>query len=234
MHSPPFGRRGALIRGWEFRLLLLLSLRIRLLSFGLVLSLGLILLVHCVGIGSARAENYATGRNAINYRTSGIRFKIKSSIKASPALPGNRPVYDRGIASLTVRIRISSHARESQFYGVISKNFSNFRVDKGSDSKLIWQDSRCHQRRGLPKTEVFEIDGAITTARAQISVHARPRRLGLLLPSDEITQEIKLPEDNTPHGPLIAYRSETKLSHLLVDVKIYAFDCDLAPPTSVP
>jgi hypothetical protein len=127
-----------------------------------------------------------------------------------------------------VKIRISAHARESQFFGEITKRFSNFQLNEGSPEKLFWQDARCHQRRGLPKTTVIAIDGSIAAGKGQISIHARPRRLGILLPADEITPGIRLLlDDGNRSGPLIAFRSRSKSSHLLVDVKIFALSCDL-------
>jgi hypothetical protein len=191
---------------------------------------GVILLTLFMRSGNARANGDATAPDNINYRTDGIRFQIKASVKASPAAPILE--YDHGVASLTVKIRISSHARESQFFGTISKNFSDFSLNAGSATKLFWQDPRCHQRRGLPKTTVIGIDGSIVTAKEEINVHARPRQLGLLLPADEITQEIRQPSGDKSDGPLIDFRSRTERSHLLVDVKIYAFSCDLTAARS--
>jgi hypothetical protein len=48
------------------------------------------------------------------------------------------------------------------------------------------------------------------------------------LPSDEITAGTRLPDGADKSGPFIAYRSQTKSSHLLVDVKVYVIDCALA------
>lgn len=179
----------------------------------------------------------AATRHIIDFRKSGIRFQIKASVKADPVSPYAKQAYKQSEASLAIKIRISAHARESQFFGVVSKNFAGFFANEGSSEKLFWQDARCHQRRGLPKTTVVAIDGSIATGKKKISIHARPRQLGLLLPVDEIMQGIRLPQSgNDRAGAAIAYRSQSKSSHLLVDVKIYAFDCDLAAgkPLAVP
>jgi len=181
----------------------------------------LAVLAVCLWTGPVNADSAA--RRIIDFQKDGIRFQIKAAIKADPATAYAGPTGDRSRASLAVKLRISSHARESQFFGVVSRNFSVFSPSSGSAEKLFWQDTTCHQRRGLPKTTVVAIDGSITRDGTQIQVHARPRQLGLLLPKDEITQGIQF----APKDALIAYRSRSTSSGLLVDVKIYAFDCDL-------
>ena len=164
----------------------------------------------------------------IDFRTSGIRFRIAASIKADPAFSDATQYYDHSQASLVVKIRISAHARESNYFGEISETVSNFLVNEGSPEKLYWQDARCHQRRGLPKTTVTAVDGFIAAEKGQISIHARPRQLGLPLPLDEIIQGIRLPSSGSDHGAFVTYRSQLKQSHLFVDVNIYASACDLA------
>jgi hypothetical protein len=160
----------------------------------------------------------------IDYKTSGIRFKIAASIKADSA---SMHYYDQANASLAVRIRISAHARESQFFGEVSKVFPDFPVNDGSTEMLFWQDARCHQRRGLPKTTVVGVDGSIAGESGKINVHARPRQLGVPLPLDEITQGLRLSDGFDQNNAFIAYRSQSKLSNLLIDVKIYTFNCAL-------
>jgi hypothetical protein len=147
---------------------------------------------------------------------------------ADSASPYARQNYDQSKASLDVKIRISAHATESNYFGVVSETFSNFRPNEGSEEKLFWQDGRCHQRRGLPKTTVTAIDGSIDNERAKTGIAARPRHLGVLLPSDEITAGTRLSYGADNAGRFMAYRSQTKASHLFVDVKVYVIDCDLA------
>jgi hypothetical protein len=163
----------------------------------------------------------------VDFRTNGIRFKIAATVKADPIFSYAMHDYDDAEAALSVQIRISAHAQESQFFGEVAEIFSNFQVKEGSAEKLFWQDARCHQRRGLPKTTVTAIDGFITAKNAQVSIQARPRQLGLPLPLDEITQGVRLFRDFSQQNAFIAYRSRSKLSHLLVDVKIYQSNCAL-------
>jgi hypothetical protein len=190
----------------------------------------LTLLNFCLLNFSARAQfgAFETAPHPINFKTDGIKFQIKASIAADGRAPYANRTYDHDNASLAIKIRISAHARESQFFGTISKTFSNFPMNAGSSEILFWQDARCHQRRGLPKTTVVAIHGSIVTDNGEIDVRAHPRQLGLPLPADEITPGIRLrPNKSDKGGPLITFRSESKASHLLVDVEIYATSCKL-------
>lgn len=187
----------------------------------------------CLWSAQASAQSVATVPPLDGYQHSGIRFEIRASVRANPVAPEARKTYDRASASLTLKLRISAHASESSFYGVASREFSTFPVVDGSPELGIWQESRCHQRRGLPKATVVAIDGVIARDDLQTRIEARPRQLGRLLPADEMGQGIQLPVSER-RGAVMAYRSRSRLSQLLVDVRIYAFDCDLlaeaAPP----
>jgi hypothetical protein len=154
----------------------------------------------------------------------GIRFQIDASIKA--AAPA-RPIYKRGKASLSVRIRISSHATGSQFYGEVTRLFSNVSLADGTPAQTFWRDDACHQRRGLPKTTVIAVDGTVSDGEARYDVHAVARQLGLRLPEDEVAAGSKLPPEFDGRQLSIGFRSETKASLLLVDVKIRQIDCEV-------
>jgi hypothetical protein len=202
----------------------------RLMPFGRLCVLASVLLQACLLTCGADAQSgtFAAAPGHIDFKTDGIRFQIKVSIVADNGSPNAKQTYDHNAASLAVKIRISAHATESQFFGTVSKTFSSFPVHAGSGEKLFWQDARCHQRRGLPKTTVAAIDGSIATDNGQIDVRARPRQMGLPLPADEIAQGTRLPPViSNQRAPLMAFRSESKASHLLVDVKIYASNCNL-------
>ena len=181
---------------------------------------------------SADAGGAPTYRPA-NFQKSGIRFQINASIMADPTSSYAKQAESRNTATLDVKIRISAHATESQFFGEITKTFEDFRPNEGSVDLPFWHDAKCHQRRGLPKTTVTAIDGSIATTNGNVKISARPRHLGMLLPSDEISAGTRLPDGADENGNFIASRSQTKLSRLFVDVKVYVIDCDLtvgAPP----
>ena len=198
------------------------------LSFCRVVLFAFFAMAGCLFNLSAHAESSEAAGRPIDFKTSGIRFRLTASIKADPASQYAKQHYDHGKASLAVRVRISAHATESQFFGEVTTNVSEFFPIDGSPEQVIWQEARCHQRRGLPKETVTSIDGSITNEQAKIRVHSRTRQVGLQLPLDEITPGTKLPNGTDQNGAFMAYRSQSKLSHLFVDVKIYAFDCDLA------
>lgn len=174
---------------------------------------------------AARAQLASAASHPVDHQESGIRFQIKVSVKAVPSFPKGKRDDDRSRASLDVKLRISAHATESNYFGVVTESFSDFRVTEGSDERLFWQDARCHQRRGLPKAIVTAIDGSIRTENGQVEVAARPRYLGKLLPSDEISAGTRLPGGIDKDGPFIAFNSQTNKSHLAVDVKVYTIDC---------
>jgi hypothetical protein len=134
---------------------------------------------------------------------------------------------DDRMASLYVKLRISSHATGSNYFGEITKFVPNVRLTKGSSEILFWQDGHCHQRRGLPKITVTAVDGFINSENGRIDVKARPRYLGKLLPADEISAGGRLPDGKDADGKYIAFRSRTKTSHLAVDVKVTITDCNL-------
>jgi hypothetical protein len=157
----------------------------------------------------------------------GVRFQIAASVKANLAVPAAREIYRHGTASLSVTIRISSHATGSQFYGEVTRAFADVLILDGSAEQVFWQDEACHQRRGLPKTTVIAVGGAVSTAKGRYDIQAVARQLGLLLPADEVTAGTKLPPGDDGKRRIIGFRSETKRSFLLIDVKIYESECDL-------
>jgi hypothetical protein len=129
---------------------------------------------------------------------------------------------------LTLVIRISDHARESQFYGDVPLFLDRVSITKGSSSMKIWQDARCHQKRGRPKVTVVRIDGRPTSGASERNRSARPRRIGLRVPPDEIMQEQALPGGKDQGGQFLLFRTRTQRSYLIVDIKLYIQECDLS------
>lgn len=144
-----------------------------------------------------------------------------------PGSPHVKDDDDKNRASLEVKLRISAHATESRYFGVNTESFSDFRLAEGSEEKVFLQESRCHQRRGLPKITVTAIDGSIQTDKGRVEVAARPRQLGRLLPPDEISAGARQAGGVDKNGRFIAYSSQTNTSRLSVNVKIYTIDCPL-------
>lgn len=192
-----------------------------------------ILLAGLSTVSPLRAKDEAKPVSAAGQR--GTRFEIAASVKADPASQYVKQVYDGSRASLTVKIRISAHAAEADFFGEVSERFEGFALNEGAPERRIWREDKCHQKRGLPKMTVTAIDGTITTQKGPMQVEARPRILGLRLPQDEISQETRLSSGAADPNLAMTYRLKTRLSHLLVDIRLFAFDCNLpAGGTSTP
>jgi hypothetical protein len=179
----------------------------------------------------ACAQNSPTSGRPIDFQRDGIRFLIKASIQALPGSPYIKSGDDKISASLDVKLRISAHATGSQFFGVTTESFSDFRLAEGSEEKVFLQETNCHQRRGLPKVTVTAINGVIQTDNGRIDVAALPRQLGRLLPSDEISAGARQSGGADKNGRFIAYTSHTNTSRLAVNVKIYTIDCPLMAGT---
>lgn len=176
---------------------------------------------------SANAQTVRPSGGPIDFQKDGIRFEIKASIKALPGSPHLKQEDDKNRASLEVKLRISAHATESRFFGTKSVTFSDFKLAEGSEEKVFLQEGRCHQRRGLPKVTVTAIDGSIQTDKGRVDIAARPRQLGRVLPPDEISAGSRQPGGTDKNGPFVGYASQTSVSRLSVNVKIYTIDCPL-------
>ncbi len=175
----------------------------------------------------AFAQAVSPSGKAIDFQKDGIRFEIKASVKALPGSPHLKQDDDKNRALLEVKLRISAHATESRFFGTNSATFSDFKLGEGSEEKMFLRESSCHQRRGLPKVTVTAIDGSIQTDNGRVDIVARPRQLGRVLPPDEISAGSRQPSGTDKNGPFVGYVSQTSVSRLAVNVKIYTIDCPL-------
>ena len=75
---------------------------------------------------------------------------------------------------------------------------------------------------------VITVDGIMIDGQKQLPISARFRWIGLGLPKDEVmaSRGIVLGSDGV--GPFVATRTETKTSHLAVDLKMYMLPCSLS------
>lgn len=173
----------------------------------------------------AAVPNYAVGAES-----SGVRNVLYVAIKADPQ-SGGLEQSSKGphSATLTVRVRLSAHSQETNFYGIVPTTVSNFDPIKGSPKQEVWKDARCHHERGgYPKMTVITVDGIMIDGQKQLPISARFRWIGLGLPKDEVmaSRGIVLGSDGV--GPFVATRTETKTSHLAVDLKMYMLPCSLS------
>jgi hypothetical protein len=178
------------------------------------------------------ASNYAVAQetsNATSVPKSGIRNVLKMAVKsdADSRFSQQNP-RDAETATLIVKVRISAHSQETNFYGDVPTTVSDFDPAKGSNEQEVWRDSQCHHERGFPKTSVIDVEGTIASGQKKLPISARYRWIGLLLPEDEIMPAKRLDGGSDNFGPFIATRTETKLSRLLIDLKLYILPCSLA------
>jgi hypothetical protein len=153
----------------------------------------------------------------------GVRNFITATLSLAAA-PGDRDT-DRRISDLVVVVRISNHARETQYFGDVPVGAP--RLDSGEEAseQKIWEDERCHQRRGLPKASVISVTGAYE--RGQSRLEASLRHIGLKLPADEIVPGQSLIAGRDGAGRFFAAETRTSRSHVTIRLKIYLTDCTL-------
>jgi len=176
-------------------------------------------------VAPAHAKDEAASGGAVRH---GTRFEINAAIRADETSSSYaRQVYDGARASLTLKVRISAHAMEADFFGEVSRSFADFPLREGSPEQQIWREDKCHQKRGLPKVIVTAIDGTVTTGKGPVHVEARQRHLGLRLPRDEISHGSRPRLSALDSNLAMAFVLKTRLSHLLIDMRILAFDCNL-------
>ena len=186
-----------------------------------------ILVVSLAGCLFIAAANDAAGQtNASSFERNGVRHVISASVGVDPAHQATTYGGERRLA-LTLSVRISDHAVESEFYGQVPVTFSDFTAKQPPAERVVWENDRCHQKRGLPKMAVTEIKGEIKNGEEPSNaISARARHIGLLLPSDEVMAGTRLPDGRDQIGPFMAIRTQTSRSHLIVDLKLYILGCN--------
>jgi hypothetical protein len=177
------------------------------------------------------APNWVSAQETSSIRgagAGGIRHILYLTIKSDPDSRLLEQRSDEPItATLTVKTRISAHSQETNFYGDVPVTVSDFDLIKGSREQEVWKDAQCHHERGFPKISVINVDGSITNGKKSLSIAARVRWLGRLLPGDEVMMAKRLASSTDDVGPFIATRTETKQSRLFVDLKLYILPCSL-------
>jgi hypothetical protein len=188
----------------------------------------------CLGVlltvaGLAMAGGVAAQPNAAPSPGSvtGVRHQIVASVRADWAYYGQSGRDAPDHATLTAQVLISDISQEFHFFGGVRAEFADISPAEGSPEQKIWEDPGCHHERGLPKFTVIAIDGELTIANKPVAINARIRQLGLLLPTDEITQGRRLLSGTDPVGPYTVTRVETRQSHLFLDLKLYTSKCSI-------
>ena len=91
--------------------------------------------------------------------------------------------------TVLVSVRISDHAPDADFFGVVRAVSSEFAADQSQLRVIqkLWADQQCHTNRGMPKVSFVSLFAKIKRPGGQDShFTALPRRIGKLIPEDEI------------------------------------------------
>jgi len=173
----------------------------------------------------------ANGQEATGALTAGprgIEHVLHLSVRSDPASPLLTQANGQDVnAKLTVTLRISAHSQESNFFGLVPASVSDFDLAKGSQDQIVWRDGKCHHERGFPKITVVGVNGLVTSGQQKHPIDARWRVIGLFLPRDEVMISKRTGDNTDKIGSYVAMRTETKLTRLLVDLKLYVLPCDL-------
>ena len=171
-----------------------------------------------------------SSRAALGQTTQGVRHRIDAVVSAEPDAPILQHLRgERGSLSFTVRL--SANSRESRFFGLLDFAFSDVLVPRVGGGLLkqtkIWEEEKCHQRRGLPKATVTQLAGSFGEREEKIEISAMRRHIGVLLSQDELTPGIKLDAVGQGGTPMFSFRAQSRKSRLNVDLLIHQIDCYL-------
>jgi hypothetical protein len=172
----------------------------------------------CSGIFIGAAAAQSSGADRL-----GVRNFITATV-SRVAGAGNGDA-DQRISDLLTVVRISNHARETQFYGDVPVPVATLDPLEQAPEQKIWEDGRCHQRRGLPKASVISVSG--TYERDQSHLEAVLRHIGLKLPADEIMPGQSLIAGRDSAGRYSSSQTRTSRSHVAILLKMYVIDCIL-------
>ena len=126
-----------------------------------------ILIVSLAGCVFIAAAKYASGQtNASSLERNGVRHVISASVGVDPAHKATIYGGERRL-TLMLSVRISDHAVELEFYGQVPVTFSDFTAKQPPAERVVWENDRCHQKRGLPKMAVTEIRARSRMARSR-------------------------------------------------------------------
>jgi hypothetical protein len=150
----------------------------------------------------------------------GIRHRISISVKFhSPATERQSNAF------LKVRVKISDFALESRFVGDVTTTMSDFDPMKGISDHVVWEDSKCHHERGIPKATILEVSGSVKDQQREVPIAATIRRTGLMAPSDQVTAPASLIPGSDETSSYYVVHVETTKSQLMLDLKMRAVPC---------
>ena len=171
------------------------------------------------------ADARAQSGNAGALRGVAHQLYVTRKAERVPAAPTDTDMQAR--ATLTALIRISDHARESNFFGTILATVVGVAMGEETPEQKVWEDKTCHQDRGLPRLVVTGINGLIKEGDREIAVSAQPRRIGKHLPSDEIVVSQSLAAGRDERGTFVVQEGRTLASRVGVRLKLYTTPCTI-------
>ncbi|AMN43766.1 hypothetical protein RHPLAN_53500 [Rhodoplanes sp. Z2-YC6860] len=209
--------------------------RIGAVSFGLRFPMQLLNLRRAtliVAVSLALVALWTPGR--VHAAASGVRHILMGSLSfggppASAPRQSASGARERegATADIQTDVRISDHAPGVDFYGVITTRFSDVRWGQQTAEQTIWEATKCHFDRGLPKVSVLGFRGDITHGDTSTRVMATPRQIGKLVPDDEILTTRRVPAGLNRDGAELLIQAVTKTSELALSLRLVVKYCDL-------
>ena len=161
-------------------------------------------------------------------QTLGVRHRIDAIVSVEPNSPLLQ-TYGGAKGTLSFAVRLSANSKESRFFGMVTPAFSDILVPEKPAPLVaqtkIWEEDKCHQRRGLPKVTVTQVKASFGEDNHRIDIAAVVRHIGLPITYDELTPGIKLPPGADEIGSFYAVRAQTRDTRLNIDLRIYPFEC---------
>ena len=155
----------------------------------------------------------------------GVRHSIIAALELDPAVISAKSSPEPLKANVHVLVRILDYASDARFYGVVNINFFEVNPSKGPAAQDVWADPKCHQNRGLPQIWVLAIDGKITQGKTISNISARPRRIGVWLPNDEIVMQKDPKMDRSDPNQSLVLRAKTTQSRIGIKLTLNSTKC---------
>lgn len=174
-----------------------------------------------VGDHAASAQ---VGQEATSPRV-GIRHALTAALVSLPKSDGAE--WENLALKLWLKVRVSDHSQEADFFGIVAAEFSAADHATPAVEKPVWQAARCHQDRGFPRIKVMGIEGFLLRGAAREDIAALPRRIGKVVPSDEI-MVVKRPSQRSGGQPGdIVFQAQTQRSLLVFELRLRSTRCEL-------
>jgi hypothetical protein len=219
-----------------------------------------VLIVSLVLLG-VRPSNAENQDDALD----GVRFRVDASVSIEPDSPLLARIRRSGSAAdglVQIYLRVSANSREVRYFGIVPKELPLRLPPAPALWQTVWEESICHQRRGLPKLTVVRVTGRWPAAMSRpaqtrpdpgqppdkggdlnlgqtpapriVDFNSSIRHIGVPLTQDELVPGIKLPDGVGEAGAYSAVRAQTKDNRLNADLRLYTFACPIVGASVAP